>query len=144
MGVHPLRSCNDSSPDGADRILVTRAADVTMVPASSAQREPSMEEILASIRRIIEDNDTGRKPPEDGEAMRHSQEISRGGSISNGESSVIEVDAFRAELRGAAPAEPVDQRPSSRVEIFAARPQAPVVEKKPSTARPTFKNGMRQ
>lgn len=105
-----------------------------MVPASSAQREPSMEEILASIRRIIEDNDTGRKPPEDGETMRHSQEITRGGSIPNGESSVIEVDAFRAELRGAASAEPVDQRPSSRVEIFAARPQAPVVEKKPTLA----------
>ena len=32
-----------------------------MAQASSAQREPSMEEILASIRRIIEDNDAGRK-----------------------------------------------------------------------------------
>ena len=32
-----------------------------MATASSAQREPSMEEILASIRRIIEDSDTGRK-----------------------------------------------------------------------------------
>ncbi|TIW40385.1 MAG: DUF2497 domain-containing protein, partial [Mesorhizobium sp.] len=30
-----------------------------MATASSVQREPSMEEILASIRRIIEDNDTG-------------------------------------------------------------------------------------
>jgi cell pole-organizing protein PopZ len=28
--------------------------------ASSSQREPSMEEILASIRRIIEDNDMPR------------------------------------------------------------------------------------
>ncbi|TJV47328.1 MAG: DUF2497 domain-containing protein, partial [Mesorhizobium sp.] len=34
-----------------------------MATASSAQREPSMEEILASIRRIIEDSDTGRKQP---------------------------------------------------------------------------------
>lgn len=33
-----------------------------MAQASSAQREPSMEEILASIRRIIEDSDTGKKP----------------------------------------------------------------------------------
>ena len=40
-----------------------------MATASSAQREPSMEEILASIRRIIEDNDTGKKPG-DGEAFR--------------------------------------------------------------------------
>ncbi|TIT45823.1 MAG: DUF2497 domain-containing protein, partial [Mesorhizobium sp.] len=36
-----------------------------MATASSVQREPSMEEILASIRRIIEDNDTGRKQPEE-------------------------------------------------------------------------------
>lgn len=32
-----------------------------MAQASSAQREPSMEEILASIRRIIEDSDDGQK-----------------------------------------------------------------------------------
>lgn len=33
-----------------------------MAQASSAQREPSMEEILASIRRIIEDSDPVKKP----------------------------------------------------------------------------------
>lgn len=32
-----------------------------MAQPSSVQREPSMEEILASIRRIIEDNETSRK-----------------------------------------------------------------------------------
>ncbi len=37
-----------------------------MGQANLAQREPSMEEILASIRRIIEDGDNGRQP-EDGE-----------------------------------------------------------------------------
>lgn len=52
--------------------------------ASGAQREPSMEEILASIRRIIEDSESGRKP---------SDPV---GSIEN---TVIEVDAFRSELR---------------------------------------------
>jgi cell pole-organizing protein PopZ len=36
-----------------------------MAQASSAQREPSMEEILASIRRIIEDSDTYRRPGEE-------------------------------------------------------------------------------
>lgn len=36
-----------------------------MAQTSSAQREPSMEEILASIRRIIEDSDTARKEPDD-------------------------------------------------------------------------------
>jgi len=64
-----------------------KAADVTMVSASSAQREPSMEEILASIRRIIEDNETGRMPA-DPEPQRLA------------ENTVIEVDAFRADLRG--------------------------------------------
>lgn len=33
-------------------------------PATSAQREPSMEEILASIRRIIEDNEPARPEPD--------------------------------------------------------------------------------
>ena len=35
-----------------------------MAQLGGAQREPSMEEILASIRRIIEDSDAGRKPEE--------------------------------------------------------------------------------
>lgn len=33
-----------------------------MAQTSSAAREPSMEEILASIRRIIEDSDVSRQP----------------------------------------------------------------------------------
>ena len=61
-----------------------------MVTASSAQREPSMEEILASIRRIIEDNDTGRKPGDE-ESVRADAGAT--------ERTVIEVDAFRNELR---------------------------------------------
>ncbi|QIA23218.1 PopZ family protein [Mesorhizobium sp. AA22] len=40
-----------------------------MATASSVQREPSMEEILASIRRIIEDNDTGRKQPDEADDL---------------------------------------------------------------------------
>ncbi|MEO9337067.1 PopZ family protein [Mesorhizobium sp. SB112] len=59
-----------------------------MAQANSIQREPSMEEILASIRRIIEDSDTGRKPEDLAEIA--AEKI---------EGSVIEVDAFRAELR---------------------------------------------
>jgi len=47
-----------------------------------------MEEILASIRRIIEDNDAGRAPEK--------ETASRGPSA---ERTVIEVDAFRGELR---------------------------------------------
>lgn len=42
--------------------MVSQAAELKMPQAGGAQREPSMEEILASIRRIIEDSDQGRKP----------------------------------------------------------------------------------
>ncbi|MFU0503682.1 PopZ family protein [Pseudaminobacter sp. NGMCC 1.201702] len=52
-----------------------------------------MEEILASIRRIIEDSDTARKEGELGAAGE--------GSESRLDNAVIEVDAFRAELRAA-------------------------------------------
>lgn len=64
-----------------------------MAQASSVQREPSMEEILASIRRIIEDNDTGRRPAIDFEQMRPEPEGD------GADRNVIEVEAFRAELQ---------------------------------------------
>jgi cell pole-organizing protein PopZ len=86
-------------------ILVTGAANVTMAQTSNAQREPSMEEILASIRRIIEDSDTGRKGP-DGATMREDADSA---SL---DSAVIEVDAFRAELRAARAAPEPDRMPS--------------------------------
>jgi cell pole-organizing protein PopZ len=57
-----------------------------MVQSGSAQREPSMEEILASIRRIIEDSDTVR-PPEDETPPEMADDAERG-----------EVEAFKAEL----------------------------------------------
>jgi len=102
-----------------DRVLVTKAADVTMAPASSAQREPSMEEILASIRRIIEDNDSGRKQPGD-------TDIVRGDNDSVSDRTVIEVDAFRNELRSPS----VEARPTPPVETRApvVEPRSPPVE----------------
>ena len=94
-----------------------------MAQAGSAQREPSMEEILASIRRIIEDNDTGRKPelstapaadPVDFEVER----------VAN---AVVEVDAFRSELQAspvctepqAAPPARSEAKPMSLAEVQA-------------------------
>ena len=62
-----------------------------MASASSAQREPSMEEILASIRRIIEDSDSGRKQPEEASEMQAVES-------DEDEAPVPVVDAFRAEL----------------------------------------------
>jgi len=65
-----------------------------MATASSAQREPSMEEILASIRRIIEDSDTGRKPSGETDELR--QDLEQASTPAP----MQDVDAFRAELRG--------------------------------------------
>jgi cell pole-organizing protein PopZ len=62
-----------------------------MAQASSVQREPSMEEILASIRRIIEDSDTVRKGALEGDLAGDAEDRPV-------ESAVIEVDAFRSEL----------------------------------------------
>jgi uncharacterized protein len=90
-----------------------------MAQASSAQREPSMEEILASIRRIIEDNDTGRKQPDEADDLLQDlasvtvpapaaggtpPEAGRAPSAAGGTPPAAggappEVDAFRAELR---------------------------------------------
>lgn len=80
-----------------------------MATASSAQREPSMEEILASIRRIIEDSDTGRKQP--GEYDEPRQDL--------GGSPAPEVEAFRAELRVAP--EPA-RKPATLAEVQAQLP----------------------
>jgi len=63
-----------------------------MATASSAQREPSMEEILASIRRIIEDSDTGRKQPEEADELRQDLEPAAAAGPAS------DVDAFRSEL----------------------------------------------
>lgn len=88
-----------------------------MAQASSAQREPSMEEILASIRRIIEDNDTGRRPAVDFEQMRPEPEDDRG------DRNIIEVEAFRAEFQ-AAKAAPVEVKPAEAAPVV-AKQEAP-------------------
>ncbi|SFK55808.1 hypothetical protein SAMN04488498_10874 [Mesorhizobium albiziae] len=100
-----------------------------MAQASSAQREPSMEEILASIRRIIEDSDTTRKQGEEQLAARREQEsvvVSEPRPVTG---SVVEVDAFRAELRGAsepaveatsaAPGDSLEKKPVTLAEVQA-------------------------
>lgn len=92
MGILGSSSVGYSSIDDS---MVTRATDVTMATASSAQREPSMEEILASIRRIIEDSDTGRKQPEDSAELRDDAETAHEGKPE----SESEVTMFRSELQ---------------------------------------------
>jgi cell pole-organizing protein PopZ len=93
-----------------------------MAQYGSAQREPSMEEILASIRRIIEDNDTGRRPEPVEEVVRPDNDVAPSAVMPSGPadigSSVIEVDAFRAELRGE-PSQPERAKPTSLAEVQA-------------------------
>lgn len=86
-----------------------------MAQAGGAQREPSMEEILASIRRIIEDSDGARRPDE---LPSHTQPANDAAgpeavaadivaALESQPGSVIEVESFRADLRSrAAVAEP--------------------------------------
>ncbi|MFZ1680255.1 MAG: DUF2497 domain-containing protein [Rhizobiaceae bacterium] len=70
-----------------------------MAQASSAQREPSMEEILASIRKIIEDNE-GQSPAEAGEPEAEPVMEAAAAEIATVEVPEIEVEQFRAELSG--------------------------------------------
>jgi len=66
-----------------------------MAQTGSAQREPSMEEILASIRRIIEDSDTVRKPLEEPELPQVSP---LGEAEAGHDEPEREVEVFSAEL----------------------------------------------
>ena len=67
-----------------------------MAQTGSAQREPSMEEILASIRRIIEDSDTARKPLDESELPQVSP---LGEAEAGPDEPEREVEVFEAELR---------------------------------------------
>jgi cell pole-organizing protein PopZ len=95
-----------------------------MATASSAQREPSMEEILASIRRIIEDSDNGRKQPGEADELRQDLEPSPG------EAPAADVDAFRAELHAA----PEIRKPVALAEVQAPSPE-PVITRMESQTR---------
>ncbi|MER8409927.1 MULTISPECIES: PopZ family protein [unclassified Mesorhizobium] len=98
-----------------------------MATASSAQREPSMEEILASIRRIIEDSDGGRKQP--GDADELSQDLERASSAY----AAPDVEAFRADLHAA----PDGRKPVTLAEVQAQLPAAePVAARMETPVRP--------
>jgi cell pole-organizing protein PopZ len=112
-----------------------------MAQANSIQREPSMEEILASIRRIIEDSDTARKVLDDEEAIAPAEaqpELQ----------AEVEVQAFREELSAEQPAKPVslaqiqaEVARGPRLDQIAvreawSRPASPMRDPEPETARP--------
>ncbi|MBZ9677245.1 PopZ family protein [Mesorhizobium sp. ES1-1] len=97
-----------------------------MATASSLQREPSMEEILASIRRIIEDSDTGRKPAGETEELR--QDLERLAQVD----AVSEAEASRVDPYAAANA----RKPVTLAEIQSRPPAAePTVARNETPAR---------
>ncbi|MBB6410837.1 PopZ family protein [Mesorhizobium sangaii] len=98
-----------------------------MATASSAQREPSMEEILASIRRIIEDSDGGRKQPGDADELRQDLEPAASAGA------VADVEAFRADLQAA----PEVKKPVTLAEVQAQMPAVePVIARMETPMRP--------
>jgi len=95
-----------------------------MATASSAQREPSMEEILASIRRIIEDSDGGRKQPGEADELRQ--------DLAPSADSIPDVEAFRADLHAA----PDARKPITLAEVQAQLPPAePVIARMETPVR---------
>jgi cell pole-organizing protein PopZ len=89
--------------------LAAKGRQVTMAQTNTVQREPSMEEILASIRKIIEESDGVRGTPAqpDEPAVEAPAEIVR--------SDLGEVEAFRADLalRREPPEAAAVERPSA-------------------------------
>ena len=83
--------------------MASQAAEAVVQQLGGAQREPSMEEILASIRRIIEDSDTTRSAQETAfPAAANSSSPGMGAR---------DIEAFREEFH--ASAEPIAASPSS-------------------------------
>ncbi|WP_442578325.1 PopZ family protein [Mesorhizobium sp. ASY16-5R] len=98
-----------------------------MAQLGGAQREPSMEEILASIRRIIEDSDTVRRPEDSGQPVRPDNDVSPSPALASAtsappqQSTVIEVDTFRSTPRAEVP------QAETRQPVTLAEVQAQVV-----------------
>lgn len=102
-----------------------------MAQPNSIQREPTMEEILASIRRIIEDSDPGSTKPQESEAAPQDSQAER----PNSEGSVIEVEAFRDGLGREGPDREEADKPS-HAEVQQPEPTfAPAPERKAEMRR---------
>ncbi len=99
--------------------MASQAAELKMPQSGNVPREPSMEEILASIRRIIEDSDQGRKPEQELESV----------APADAAAPAADVHAFREEFGGAADgvgAESMCYRedgPVAKAEVASAEPE---------------------
>lgn len=116
-----------------------------MAQASNAPaREPSMEEILASIRRIIEDSDGARRATDDhdhifDEPAPVAETDVRADFHREAEEIVPEVEAFRSELTEPAAAEaarPSAEPVESMLQINGARPARRGLDRHPSADAP--------
>jgi cell pole-organizing protein PopZ len=102
------------------RTMVSQAAELKMPQAGGAAREPSMEEILASIRRIIEDSDQGRKP----EVAQAGVETASAASEAAWRS--VEPEAVEQPVKRDQAPDPVreERKPAAAVEALAPADQA--------------------
>jgi cell pole-organizing protein PopZ len=112
-----------------------------MAQLGSAQREPSMEEILASIRRIIEDSDSVRRG--DDPVVRPDNDIAAPQGLAEtapvaNQASVIAVEAFRSAPRGEAGIFPEVRETFTmadvQAQVMADRAAAREVAERPSEA----------
>lgn len=118
--------------------MASHAAELKAPQAGAAQREPSMEEILASIRRIIEDSDQVRKP--DDVAPVRDAEPER--------IDMVAANAPKASFELPRPARPPFEEPAGladrldpfhaglRASVDAARPQPAVSARSPEPVEP--------
>lgn len=95
-----------------------------MAQAGSVQREPSMEEILASIRRIIEDSDSTHEQAAQETAARLED------NADEGFDETADVEHFRAELKPAAQPENIvsELRPANAQDDTADTAETAAVE----------------
>lgn len=129
-----------------------------MAQPSSVQREPSMEEILASIRRIIEDNETSRKderpaPQPASHAVRvETAERAPAASVAETRAATLKPDA--AVLSTVEPeAAPQVEQPAAQPISFlndvvsirpAVKPEPIIAERKEPTPLQAFERGVEE
>ena len=120
-----------------------------MAQLGGAQREPSMEEILASIRRIIEDSDPVRRSDTAVQPVRPANDTvsSAAGPVSTpsigkagNDASVIAVDAFRAGPRSDETA--AHQRESPATTSLRTQPAAEKAETRTAAERNIARMGI--
>jgi uncharacterized protein len=103
-----------------------------MAQASIAQREPSMEEILASIRRIIEDSDAPARASEEADLTDVAALRAEAANLQPADGPARDEDAFRVEFESE---EDTAEIPETFQEHAAAFEAPPAIEAEVETDR---------